>query len=697
MASALPQRPISLAQSLHEDTLDGAITLEETISNTEGLKVIFLEKPMIVHKPVGSVKIGDLPARDEIVDALKKKIQFLDVILNHKDIKIYPEPLKMKGNNLTPYTMQVFMLQSEDKTWNIVKHVRFAEGNKILASTIISMCTGRPLEIDYRKNFRDGTRALQYMLEGLGGFQVRYQKLVPLNASNKVPKETEDIRKGFQFLKEHVHFWTEEQVNNPDSILYKWDRGTIKEFLRCQADKGAQADTISDWPLTLADFTPWALNTVIAPLLPYLIEHAVIWIGKSEVGKSPASYTLSHFISAFWLLQEGRTDELPCFQTASFLDYFRKERGRRSKPRVFDDGNFYLETPAAVKAITEVSGIDRKTMARYNASSYAKNQLCQACSNPYDRTGESKMRPGIASDTVSFDDFYKLVRPSFHRDFDEEDLLAVFKRSCIVAFTEIGIYIRTPGTSRDPVPRHAWPDRDCGMVSPCARPLFQTYKHGGSAGNVPEHAQKVQWSLNFLQAALDGEALPRCSTIFGKNFDGEKYVIEVRPTLAGISVDSTFYPDKIAQPNEPAKKRFRSVKSSSALISNFVPKPEDKGENIKEDDGNQEKKEDIEEATSSARAHVTIKQEPLKVKAKFTAFKTSLKGRTMHISLSDPTPPSSPKSPPKAATASTSLPPSPRPPFPKSSPVHSSPGEAMEVVDPMENLSQNLEAFMDDA
>ena len=203
-----------------------------------------------------------------------------------------------------------------------------------------------------------------------------------------------------------------------------------------------QADTISEWPLTLADFTPWALNTVFAPLLPHLIEHALIWIGKSEVGKSPASYTLSHLMSAFWLLQEGRAEDPPSFQTAS---------GRRNKPRVFDDGNLYLETPAAVKAIAEVSGIDRKTMARYNASSYAKNQLCQACSNPYDRTVEPTMRAGASSDTVSFKEFYKLVRPSFHRDFDEEDLLAVFKRSCVVVFTEVGIYIRTPGTSRDPV------------------------------------------------------------------------------------------------------------------------------------------------------------------------------------------------------------------------------------------------------
>lgn len=39
------------------------------------------------------------------------------------------------------------------------------------------------------------------MREDLGGFQVRYQKLVPAGASNKPSKDTEDIRKGFQIIK----------------------------------------------------------------------------------------------------------------------------------------------------------------------------------------------------------------------------------------------------------------------------------------------------------------------------------------------------------------------------------------------------------------------------------------------------------------------------------------------------------------
>ena len=73
--------------------------------------------------------------------------------------------------------------------------------------------------------------------------------------------------------------------------------------------------------------------------------------------------------------------------------------------RVFDDGYLNLEQPASAKAVTEVSGIDRKTMARYNASSYEKNQFCQACSNPYDRHQEPPMAPKVSSDEVSFDTF----------------------------------------------------------------------------------------------------------------------------------------------------------------------------------------------------------------------------------------------------------------------------------------------------
>ena len=138
------------------------------------------------------------------------------------------------------------------------------------------------------------------------------------------------------------------------------------------------------------------------------------------------------------------------------------------------------------------------------------------------------------------------MRPSFHKDFNEEDLIAVFKRSAVVVFTEIGIYVRPPSTKKEHVKRHAWPDKDCGMVSFCARPRYHAYLRG-----------------------LDNEVVPSCTTIFGKSaFTGQKFIQESRPELAGIDAKTIFYPDKdTSSALERESKRFKSVKSSSNLLA----------------------------------------------------------------------------------------------------------------------------------
>ena len=51
--------------------LDDAITLEGIV-NTDGMKLQSLEKPLIVQKEPGAVKVGDLLAGDEIEDSRKK-------------------------------------------------------------------------------------------------------------------------------------------------------------------------------------------------------------------------------------------------------------------------------------------------------------------------------------------------------------------------------------------------------------------------------------------------------------------------------------------------------------------------------------------------------------------------------------------------------------------------------------------------
>ena len=102
----------------------------------------------------------------------------------------------MNGQNETPYDMQVFIVPRGENKWDIVKHIKFAEGTKILHSTIRSMCTGRALEIDYCKHYREGGCGLQYLLEAMGGFRVRYQKLIPAGSSTKPVKRQRTFGRG---------------------------------------------------------------------------------------------------------------------------------------------------------------------------------------------------------------------------------------------------------------------------------------------------------------------------------------------------------------------------------------------------------------------------------------------------------------------------------------------------------------------
>ena len=121
MASVPPHRAELLARSFDNANLDGNCTLEEAIAHTDGMKILYLEKPMVVNKEPGSIKLGDLPAKMEITDSVKKKTQFLDVIADHEgpiDLNAVetmflqqryadlPEPVHMKGNFQAPYNLK---------------------------------------------------------------------------------------------------------------------------------------------------------------------------------------------------------------------------------------------------------------------------------------------------------------------------------------------------------------------------------------------------------------------------------------------------------------------------------------------------------------------------------------------------------------------------------------------------------------
>ena len=113
-----------------------------------------------------------------------------------------------------------------------------------------------------------------------------------------------------------------------------------------------------------------------------------------------------------------------------------------------------------------------------------------------------------------------------------------------------------------------------------------------------QSTRRLKWSRNLLQAAIDGESVPWCSTIIGTSPSGKKFVRESRPQLSGISAKRPTTLTCSKSSDERPTKKLRSVSSSSALFSNTAgsSKPEEKEEALKPEEKEEARKPEQKEA-----------------------------------------------------------------------------------------------------
>ena len=86
-----------------------------------------------------------------------------------------------------------------------------------------------------------------------------------------------------QFIK-----WTDEQVNDPENIIFGWMEGKVKEYLRALMMGKQTAKTLDFWPITLRNVKPWVLEEVSTKLIGTLRFFGIWWIGETQTGKSQA-------------------------------------------------------------------------------------------------------------------------------------------------------------------------------------------------------------------------------------------------------------------------------------------------------------------------------------------------------------------------------------------------------------------------
>ena len=155
-----------------------------------------------VLRELADVTPVSLPLRDLSRSAQQMK-HFFDVIYDHAGSISYdalapilrhqawselPPPFGLKRDLGVNYLMQLFVIPQNDGQHCIVKHI-FIPDHKVKASLILEAGYGTMQEIVRGNNAKNTKKALQFMLEQLGGVQFRILPSPP--RSRKLPKASQ--------------------------------------------------------------------------------------------------------------------------------------------------------------------------------------------------------------------------------------------------------------------------------------------------------------------------------------------------------------------------------------------------------------------------------------------------------------------------------------------------------------------------
>ena len=168
--------------------------------------------------PAGAVAPVLLPLRELNPSAQQMK-HFFGIIHDHEDRISYDAlgpiirdkawselpPFGFKKDLGVKFLMQFFIVRQNHGKHCVVKHV-FIPDHKVKASLILESGYGTLKEIMWGTNAKNTKKALQFMLEQLGGVQFRLFTLTPAlkKVAKPVPeKSEEDLDKGFEYIRLH--------------------------------------------------------------------------------------------------------------------------------------------------------------------------------------------------------------------------------------------------------------------------------------------------------------------------------------------------------------------------------------------------------------------------------------------------------------------------------------------------------------
>ena len=450
---------------------DGSdITLQDALDATNSLVLRTLKKPNIVDGPRGIVDPTHLPIEpfNERTTKVKHTFDIVGEVKFGYETKEklgsfvrkggsynLPEPFGFRQSPDIPAQLQFAVLPTvEPEKFVLVKHLITEE--QVKASFMQKLCYGTPHYVNWGGCAKNLRKALHYMFEKMGGYQVvHYSLQASVNASSSDSKGTffqslsdDDIDKGFDFIQKHgprTHHcntqlrWIAKQLSSEESLVAQWPERLIKEALRNLMTDGVLALPVADFPLTLVDLNPIILN-VLETMFPLFDHKALSMHGVPNVGKTPLARIIAMAVSRYWVSKLD-SKNVPAYREACEFDFFKGEPGRKDRPDIFDDGTLPEQPLRKLKGFCDV-GNTVMTKERWGAAKFSQGQLRIYVSNDLDLSSEPLTRG--SGHTINHDTFLKMIEPAWMRGTGASDIHAVLKRTCILVVTNKYFYYRPP-------------------------------------------------------------------------------------------------------------------------------------------------------------------------------------------------------------------------------------------------------------
>lgn len=450
--------------------------------------------------PFGDFDVSDSPMVHfyDVITGYSDPIDWVSLGKAYKDacekhdLQLLPQPFGLKKQVSGNVQLQMVILKDAAGNHAILKHLAFPD--KIKPSMVKQLVFGDPRRAKWmQQNPKIGRKVLQYCLEGLGGRQFKAFELSNM-ATRKGAKTSPfdekgdaEIDAGFDFIlkcgprssSENQQLrWQTKTTRDPNSPIYGWPTGLVDKALRNLASDGALARKEFDWPipLSLRYYQPWLLN--IVEQIWDFDQSALLLLGEAGVGKSPlgrsvlmaqARHNKTHF----------QAEGSPCIRCTPEIDFLRGEAGSIIMGDFLDDTSLATLSMKMVKAFLDVGLYESMAWARWGATKWVQNEPRAVADNTYD---EGVPLPPSFIQEVSFETFWKIIRPAFTDQASHAHMDAIFKRAAFLVNSKEHLYYRPSGINTNPVNRISMPI--CEYLTEDGKQLYGKFKNGNK--DLPE-------------------------------------------------------------------------------------------------------------------------------------------------------------------------------------------------------------------